>query len=155
MHGIHQPNKNKNPPLCPPLPTALYQGLHLRVDRAVPRSSRLEAATNRFDKKSHTDKNKNNSAAASQTNALPAAYDPSRSVFVGNLHFETQDEEVICLFNESEDMGDLVGQVEAVRCVRDGATHVGKGIAFVLFKDKVCEGRGSVAGKKQVLRDCC
>lgn len=108
--------------------TGVYNDLHLRVDLAAPRSSRVEAATNRYDKRA---------TAAQAVGGLPATYDPARSVFVGNLHFETQDEELITLFNDAADMGDLQGQVEAVRCVRDGATNVGKGIAFVLFSDKV------------------
>lgn len=112
--------------------SGVYNGLHLRVDQAAPRSARLEAATNRFDKRAAT--------AARETSGLPAAYDPARSVFVGNLHFETQDEELITLFNDAEDMGDMRGHVEAVRCVRDGVTNIGKGIAFVLFADKVMPG---------------
>lgn len=108
----------------------MHKGLHVRVDRAAPRSARIEAGTNRYDKRAAN--------AAHAATGLPAAYDTARSVFVGNLHFDTQDEELIELFNDAADMGDLRGHVEAVRCVRDGATNVGKGIAFVLFTDKVC-----------------
>jgi hypothetical protein len=44
-----------------------------------------------------------------------------------------QDEEVYQLF----DRGEMEGQVEAVRVVRDNMTAIGKGFAFVLFKTKV------------------
>lgn len=46
--------------------------------------------------------------------------------------FLLQDEEVIQIFNE-ESEGE--NSVEAVRIIRDQATNLGKGIAYVLFKD--------------------
>ena len=114
-------------------------GLHIRVDRA---------------------------AAPKSQGGDGALYDPARSLFVGNLHFQTkvrlaysvslemrsrshydihdltstlqpQDEEVIKLFSDTSVAPELQGAVEAVRVVRDPATNIGKGFAFVLFKTKV------------------
>ena len=48
-----------------------------------------------------------------------------------------QDEEVITLFSDASVAPELQGAVEAVRVVRDPATNIGKGFAFVLFKTKV------------------
>ncbi|KAJ7564657.1 hypothetical protein O6H91_02G028100 [Diphasiastrum complanatum] len=60
-------------------------------------------------------------------------YDPTRSIFIGNLPFDAEDEELYQLFGSSENP-DI--QVEAVRIVRDRQTSIGKGFAFVLFKTK-------------------
>ncbi|CAM6110147.1 unnamed protein product [Calypogeia fissa] len=60
-------------------------------------------------------------------------YDRSRSIFVGNLPFDVEDEEVYSLFQgKTPDL-----EVEAVRIVRDPQTSIGKGFAFVCFKKKV------------------
>lgn len=73
-------------------------------------------------------------------------YDPLRSIFVGNLAWDVKDEDLIAAFNACGRSGkakgasaeDASGQgaVEAVRVVRDGATNIGKGFAFVLFRTK-------------------
>ena len=48
-----------------------------------------------------------------------------------------QDEELIQFFYEAAaEAPELKDAIEAVRLVRDKATNVGKGIAFVLFKTK-------------------
>ncbi|KAJ3173779.1 RNA-binding protein 34 [Geranomyces variabilis] len=54
-----------------------------------------------------------------------------RSVFVGALPFDIGEEKVWEFFSQC-------GDVEGVRVVRDKATNVGKGIGYVLFKDKAC-----------------
>ncbi|KAL3698512.1 hypothetical protein R1sor_012588 [Riccia sorocarpa] len=59
-------------------------------------------------------------------------YDRKRSIFVGNLPFDAEEEELITLFQGN--MPEL--EVEAVRVVRDPKTSAGKGIAFVCFKTK-------------------
>lgn len=58
-------------------------------------------------------------------------YARARSVFVGNLHFDVQDEELVRLFSDASVDPELAGAVTAVRVVRDRATNVGKGVAFV------------------------
>ncbi|KAF1757779.1 hypothetical protein GCK72_014235 [Caenorhabditis remanei] len=50
------------------------------------------------------------------------------AIFVGNLPFDITEDALITFFTEQ------IGQVEAVRIVRDKATGVGKGFAFVNFK---------------------
>ena len=49
-----------------------------------------------------------------------------------------QDEDLIQLFTGDEAPPSLRGELEAVRVVRDKATKIGKGFAFVLFRTKVC-----------------
>jgi len=63
-------------------------------------------------------------------------YDQNRSVFLGQLPFSVDDEEVIRLFNKNKEYPELRKSVEAVRIVRDRKTTMGKGIGFVLFKTK-------------------
>ena len=63
-------------------------------------------------------------------------YDQNRSVFLGQLPFTVDDEEVIRLFNKNAEYPELRKSVEAVRIVRDRKTTMGKGIGFVLFKTK-------------------
>ncbi|OQR72501.1 nucleolar protein 12-like [Tropilaelaps mercedesae] len=53
---------------------------------------------------------------------------PKRSVFCGNLPFDTTDDELWEFFAEA-------GEVDYVRVVRDNLTGDGKGIAFVVFKE--------------------
>ena len=89
-------------------------------------------------------------------------YNTKRTIFVGNLPFdvkviiflgiigaydfeissrffkfcfELQDEEVYQLFCEDGEFG---RDVEAVRVVRDPSTSLGKGIAYILLKSRVC-----------------
>jgi len=55
--------------------------------------------------------------------------DKKRSVFIGNLPFDVQEDE---LRKHFEDCGDIIN----VRVVRDRQTSLGKGIAFVQFESK-------------------
>jgi nucleolar protein 12 len=59
--------------------------------------------------------------------AHPAKHDTQRSVFIGNLDFEAQEESLWRHFAPC-------GTIEYVRIVRDGATNVGKGFAYVQFE---------------------
>ncbi|KAF8467759.1 hypothetical protein BDZ91DRAFT_723028 [Kalaharituber pfeilii] len=62
--------------------------------------------------------------------AHPAKHDTKRSVFIGNLDFEAQEESLWRHFVSC-------GKIEYVRIVRDSATNVGKGFAYVQFEDGV------------------
>jgi nucleolar protein 12 len=93
-------------------------GHHLRVDRAAP---------------------KRDPAAPGIGAADAATYDPPRSVFLGNLAWDTEDEDVIRFFSRAEALAEcpeLRGALEAVRLVRDPASGLGKGFGFALFKSK-------------------
>jgi nucleolar protein 12 len=56
-------------------------------------------------------------------------HDNKRSIFIGNLPFDVNDEDVWKAFEEC-------GEIENVRLVRDRATSVGKGFGYVLFQDE-------------------
>lgn len=56
-------------------------------------------------------------------------HDRKRSVFLGGLPFETEDEELWEFFKEC-------GEIESVRVVRDSKTNVGKGFGYVQFRDR-------------------
>lgn len=58
----------------------------------------------------------------------PGKQDTKRCVFVGNLDFEAQEENLWKHFG-------TCGKVEYVRIVRDAKTNVGKGFAYVQFED--------------------
>lgn len=60
--------------------------------------------------------------------AHPASHDNKRSVFVGNLDFEEDDERLWRHFESC-------GEVDYVRIVRDSKTNLGKGFAYIQFKD--------------------
>lgn len=68
--------------------------------------------------------------------ASAGSYNKSRSIFVGNLNFAAQDEDLIKLFNDGSRDPQLQDAVTAVRVVRDSKTNIGKGIAFVEFNSK-------------------
>ncbi|KAL2645197.1 hypothetical protein R1flu_012784 [Riccia fluitans] len=72
-------------------------------------------------------------------------YDRKRSIFVGNLPFDAEEEELITLFQGNTP--EL--EVEAVRVVRDPQTSAGKGIAYVCFKTKA--GAGAALDKKEFI----
>ncbi|CAK9435372.1 uncharacterized protein LODBEIA_P00990 [Lodderomyces beijingensis] len=63
----------------------------------------------------------------------PRAKDKSRTVFVGNLPFDCEDESLYTHFKE---LG-----VESLRIVRDAATNVGKGFALVQFHNSLSVNR--------------
>lgn len=65
-------------------------------------------------------------------------YDTSRSIFVGNLPYAADEEELLRTFEN----------VEAVRIVRDNQTHQCKGFGYVLFKDKA--GAAAALQRKEV-----
>ena len=111
------------------LNNSLFQGLHLRVDRASAPSKKVSAA-----KKSSS--SSSSDPADPSLMSGPQHYDPSRSLFVGNLPFHCKDEELIALFSDKAVAPELERSVEAVRVVRDPATQIGKGFAFVLFRSK-------------------
>ena len=54
------------------------------------------------------------------------SHDNKKSVFLGNLHFNTKEEDVRRLFSK-------VGEVENVRLIRDASTGMGKGFGYVNF----------------------
>ena len=60
--------------------------------------------------------------------SAPSAAEMKRSVFLGNLPFNVQEEEVRKLF-----VG--CGDIANVRLVRDAATQQGKGFGYVLFRE--------------------
>ena len=57
----------------------------------------------------------------------PTSHDHKRSVFVGNLPFDVQDEDLYTHFSRC-------GEIEFVRIVRDKKTNIGKGFGYVQFK---------------------
>jgi len=61
--------------------------------------------------------------------ANPTAHDHKRSVFIGNLPFDVQDEDLYTHFSRC-------GAIEFVRVVRDKKTNIGKGFGYVQFKER-------------------
>jgi len=61
------------------------------------------------------------------------SHDNKRSVFLGNLDFKTEEEDVRKLFSKC-------GEVENVRIVRDNVTGIGKGFGYVNFVSEECVG---------------
>jgi hypothetical protein len=64
-----------------------------------------------------------------------ARYDPKRTVFVGNLPFEAGEEAVRAHFAAALAGG--AAAIDSVRIVRDRVTHKGRGIAFLLFRERL------------------
>ncbi|CCF57773.1 hypothetical protein KAFR_0D01270 [Kazachstania africana CBS 2517] len=58
----------------------------------------------------------------------PAPHDKKRSIFVGNLDFEEDEESLWNHFSKC-------GEIEYVRIIRDSKTNLGKGFAYVQFSD--------------------
>ncbi|KAF9560082.1 Nucleolar protein 12 [Mortierella alpina] len=56
-------------------------------------------------------------------------HQPKKSVFVGNLSFDAQEEDLWNFFKDS-------GDIENVRIIRDRKTNLGKGFAYVQFQDR-------------------
>ena len=96
-------------------------GRHVRVDAAAAPSSHANEAAAA-------------AAGGAGNKGGDVAYDHTRSVFLGNLPYAVDEEEVIRLFHRNKEYPELSGAVEAVRVVRDRKTNLGKGIAFVLFR---------------------
>lgn len=66
--------------------------------------------------------------------ATPTLFDPSRTLFIGNLPFLADEEELRSFIADRLPDGDE--EVEGVRIVRDQETLIGKGIAYVLLKSR-------------------
>lgn len=56
-------------------------------------------------------------------------HDRKRSVFLGGLPFDTEEEELWTFFKDC-------GEIQSVRAVRDSKTNVGKGFGYVQFADR-------------------
>ncbi|XP_057976950.1 nucleolar protein 12 [Malania oleifera] len=98
-------------------------GNHIRVDRACPPRKRMKGEN-------------------------APHYDNKRTVFVGNLPYDVQDEEIYRFFCNIKH---LESSIEAVRVIRDPHTSVGRGIAYVLFKTR--DAANSVVKRNLKLRD--
>jgi nucleolar protein 12 len=64
------------------------------------------------------------------TSSAPAPVNTKKSVFLGNLDLELEEEPVWRFF------GDLCGRVTNVRLIRDRSTNLGKGIGYVTFAER-------------------
>ena len=53
------------------------------------------------------------------TNGGEVAYDHARALFLGNLAYDVDEEDVIAFFHGNKEYPELAGAVEAVRVVRD------------------------------------
>lgn len=78
--------------------------------------------------------------------AHPAPKDNKRTIFVGNLDFEEQEENLWRYFNKHT--GD---DVESVRVVRDSKTNLGKGFALVQFKDTLSVNKAILLNDKPMV----
>lgn len=56
-------------------------------------------------------------------------HDRKRSVFLGGLPFDTEEEELWTFFKDC-------GEIQSVRAVRDNKTNVGKGFGYVQFSER-------------------
>jgi hypothetical protein len=61
-------------------------------------------------------------------------FDPKRTIFIGNLPYGATEEEIRAAIAARIPGGETA--VEGVRVVRDRVTHVGRGIAYVLFSER-------------------
>jgi nucleolar protein 12 len=66
--------------------------------------------------------------------AVPSKFDPKSSCFIGSLPHYTDEEELRKHFAEALPNGQ--DDIESVRLIRDPETLVGKGIGYVLFKNR-------------------
>jgi len=89
------------------------------------------------------------SLASVSTAANDQPHDHKRSVFVGNLPFDVQDEDLYTHFARC-------GEIEFVRAVRDKKTNVGKGFGYVQFK-VFPSGRKVTNGRSEMrwIKLCC
>ncbi|CAF0952938.1 unnamed protein product [Didymodactylos carnosus] len=60
-------------------------------------------------------------------------HDNKRSIFIGSLPFDVNDDDVWSTFENC-------GDIESVRIIRDKQTQIGKGFGYVLFKDQAAVG---------------
>ncbi|KAJ8098716.1 hypothetical protein POJ06DRAFT_140555 [Lipomyces tetrasporus] len=75
--------------------------------------------------------------------AHPAKQDSKRSVFIGNLDFDAEEESLWEHFGK-------VGAIEYVRIIRDSKTNVGKGFAYVQFKDSMYVAKALLLNDKKM-----
>ncbi|KAG4306391.1 hypothetical protein PORY_000379 [Pneumocystis oryctolagi] len=61
--------------------------------------------------------------------AHPTPHIPKKSIFIGNLSFDAQEEQLWSYFGHC-------GEIEFVRIVRDNKTNIGKGFAYIQFKNQ-------------------
>lgn len=101
-------------------------GRHLRVDRAAVNMMRVKMVGA---------KKGGRAAAEILSTAQKVQYDESRTIFVGNVPLDVDDEDLIRFFIAGLGTGGD-GLIEAVRIVRDPKTLKGKGIAFVMLKTR-------------------
>ena len=99
---------------------------HIRVDRAAVNNMRVKLLGA---------KKGSRVAAELVGSSHQVQYDVSKTVFVGNLPLQVEDEELIRFFIAGLGSGSD-SLIQAVRVVRDPKTSVGKGIAFVMFKKR-------------------
>ena len=55
--------------------------------------------------------------------------DFTKTIFIGNVNFHANEEDLRSHFK-------LCGAIDNIRIIRDPETHIGKGIAYVTFKDE-------------------
>lgn len=75
--------------------------------------------------------------------AHPAPHDNKRSVFIGNLDFEELEENLWKNFSPC-------GEVEYIRIIRDSKTNMGKGFAYVQFKDFQSVNKALLLNEKKI-----
>ncbi|EPY52746.1 RNA-binding protein Nop12 [Schizosaccharomyces cryophilus OY26] len=73
----------------------------------------------------------------------PMARDVKRCIFVGNLAFEAEEEPLWRYFGQS-------GEIEYVRIVRDPKTNLGKGFAYIQFKEPLSVEKALLLNEKQM-----
>lgn len=78
----------------------------------------------------------------------PKPKDNKRTIFVGNLDFEEEEETLWRYFNEKLD-----NDVESVRIVRDAKTNIGKGFALVQFKDTLSVNKALLLNEQPISAD--
>jgi len=136
---------SSRPPNLPPLPPVLepYEAARVAVEKCngtifMERMIRVDAVAPLT------------SDASSDKSHTTGAGDPRLTIFVGNLDFESKEDDLRVFFEglvsserglpPSETATDSnTGQwVNRVRIVRDGQTQLGKGFAYIHFADRVC-----------------
>lgn len=133
-----------------------YEGRHIRVDRAAAPSKKKEETKDQEMKKGEKgdDDDASEEEDEEENIIIPPSssvvqYNPTRSLFIGNIPLDAEDEDVIRFFTHGRMSEELGGQLEACRVVRDAKTSVGKGIAFVMFKNSAAAKAGmQLAGQK-------
>lgn len=75
----------------------------------------------------------------------PTVKDNKRTIFVGNLDFEEQEENLWRYFNSK-----INNDVESVRVTRDSKTNLGKGFALVQFKDTLSVNKALLLNDKPI-----